>query len=101
VSLAIETSASTPSHHYSLHTKEAATQIKILALCGGSGRDSLNQKLLDIASLGAAAADAQVSLIRWLDFPLPIYDGDWEKRRRHDPDFCERQCDHPNQCVHG
>jgi chromate reductase len=53
-------------------------QIKILALCGSSRRDSLNQKLLDIAALGAVDAGAQVSLIRWLDFPLPIYDGDWE-----------------------
>ena len=53
-------------------------QIKILALCGSSRRDSLNQQLLDIASLGAVDAGAQVSLIRWLDFPLPIYDGDWE-----------------------
>src|SRR5258708_39942736 len=53
-------------------------QIKILALCGSSRRDSLNQELLDIAALGAVDAGAQVSLIRWLDFPLPIYDGDWE-----------------------
>jgi chromate reductase len=53
-------------------------QIKILALCGSSRRDSLNQKLLDIAALGAVDAGAQVSLIRWPDFPLPIYDGDWE-----------------------
>jgi chromate reductase len=52
--------------------------IKILALCGSSRRDSLNQKLLDIAALGAADAGAQVSLIRWVDFPLPIYDGDCE-----------------------
>ncbi len=51
-------------------------QIKILALCGSSRRDSLNQKLLDIAALGAVDAGAKVSLIRWLDFPLPIYDGD-------------------------
>ena len=53
-------------------------QIKILALCGSSRRDSLNQKLLDIAALGAVDAGAQVSLIRWPDFPLPIYDADWE-----------------------
>jgi len=53
-------------------------QIKILALCGSSRRDSLNQKLLDNAALGAVDAGAQVSLIRWLDFPVPIYDGDWE-----------------------
>jgi chromate reductase len=53
-------------------------QIKILALCGSARLDSLNQKLLDIAVLGAVDAGAQVSLIRWPDFPLPIYDGDWE-----------------------
>ena len=53
-------------------------QIKILAFCGSSRRDSLNQKLLDTAVLGALDAGAQVSNIRLLDFPLPIYDGDWE-----------------------
>lgn len=53
-------------------------QIKILAFCGSSRRGSLNKQLLDIASLGAVDAGAQVSLIRWLDFPLPIYGGDWE-----------------------
>jgi NAD(P)H-dependent FMN reductase len=53
-------------------------QVKILALCGSSRGDSLNRKLLDIAAQGAADAGAQVSLIRWLDFPLPIYDGDCE-----------------------
>jgi multimeric flavodoxin WrbA len=39
-------------------------QIKILALCGSPRRDSLNQKLLDIAVLGALDAGAQVSNIR-------------------------------------
>jgi chromate reductase, NAD(P)H dehydrogenase (quinone) len=53
-------------------------QIKILAVCGSSRRDSLNQKLLDTAVLGALDAGAQISRIRLLDFPLPIYDGDWE-----------------------
>jgi chromate reductase, NAD(P)H dehydrogenase (quinone) len=53
-------------------------QIKILTFCGSSRRDSLNQKLLDTAVLGALAAGAQVSNIRLLDFPLPIYDADWE-----------------------
>ena len=51
-------------------------QIKILAFCGSSRRDSLNQKLLDTAVLGALDAGAQVSNIRLRDFPLPIYDGD-------------------------
>ena len=53
-------------------------QIKTLALCGSSRRDWLNQRLLGIAALGAEEVGAQVSLIRWLDFPLPIYNGDWE-----------------------
>jgi chromate reductase len=53
-------------------------QIKILAFCGSSRRDSLNQKLLDIAALGALDSSAQVSKIRLLDFALPIYDGDRE-----------------------
>lgn len=53
-------------------------QIKILAFCGSSRRDSLNQKLLDTAVLGARESGAQVSKIRLLDFALPIYDGDWE-----------------------
>lgn len=53
-------------------------QIKILGFCGSSRRHSLNQKLLDTAVLGALEAGAQVAKIRLLDFPLPIYDGDWE-----------------------
>ena len=53
-------------------------QIKILAFCGSSRRDSLNQKLLDKAVLGALDTGAQVSKMRLLDSPLPIYDGDWE-----------------------
>jgi chromate reductase len=52
--------------------------IKILALCGSSRRESLNQKLLDVAVLGALDAGARVSKARLLDFSLPIYDGDWE-----------------------
>lgn len=53
-------------------------QIKILAFCGSSRRDSLNQKLLDTAVQGALDAGSHVSKIRLLDFQLPIYDGDWE-----------------------
>jgi chromate reductase len=52
--------------------------LKILAFSGSSRRDSLNQRLLDIALLGAAGGDSQVSKIRLLDLELPIYDGDWE-----------------------
>lgn len=49
--------------------------MRVRAICSHSSRKGM---LLDIAALGAADAGAQVSLIRWRDFPLPIYDGDWE-----------------------
>ncbi len=51
---------------------------KILALSGSSRRDSLNQKLLERAVLGAREAGAEVTPIRLSDFALPIYDADWE-----------------------
>ena len=53
-------------------------QSKILAFSGSSRRDSLNQKLLDKAVLGALDAGGDVSKVRLLEFQLPIYDGDWE-----------------------
>jgi multimeric flavodoxin WrbA len=51
--------------------------IRILAL-SGSRRDSVNQKLLEHAILGARAAGAEVTSIRLADFELPIYGADWE-----------------------
>src|SRR5260221_2692773 len=51
---------------------------KILALSGSSRRDSLNQKLLERAVLGAREAGAEVTPIRLSDFALPIYEADWE-----------------------
>lgn len=51
---------------------------RILALSGSSRRDSLNQKLLDIAAHGARDAGATVTSIRLADYPLPLYDGDLE-----------------------
>jgi chromate reductase len=50
----------------------------ILCLCGSSRRDSLNQKLLEIAALGAAREGGAATHIRLRDYPLPIYDGDME-----------------------
>jgi hypothetical protein len=41
--------------------KELTMQIKILAFCGSSRRDSLNQKLLDTAVLGALESGAQAT----------------------------------------
>jgi chromate reductase, NAD(P)H dehydrogenase (quinone) len=52
--------------------------VRILALSGSSRRESLNQRLLDQAALGAHAAGAEVTSIRLSDFELPVYDADWE-----------------------
>jgi NAD(P)H-dependent FMN reductase len=51
---------------------------KILSMSGSSRRGSLNQKLLDQATLGAYAAGAEVTPIRLSDFALPICDADLE-----------------------
>ncbi|MCP3721293.1 NADPH-dependent FMN reductase [Paraburkholderia sp. CNPSo 3281] len=52
--------------------------IRILAVSGSSRRDSLNQKLLDVAVVGARIAGAEVTPIRLADYSLPLYDGDLE-----------------------
>jgi NAD(P)H-dependent FMN reductase len=52
--------------------------IKILAVSGSSRRDSLNQKLLNVAALGARKAGADVTPIRLTDYGLPLYDADIE-----------------------
>jgi chromate reductase, NAD(P)H dehydrogenase (quinone) len=53
--------------------------VKILAICGSSRRDSLNQKLLDVAAIGARNAGAEVTPVRLGDYDLPMYDGDFEE----------------------
>lgn len=53
--------------------------IKLLAMSGSSRKDSVNQKLLDIAVAGAIAAGAQVTSVRLIDYAMPIYDGDLEE----------------------
>jgi NAD(P)H-dependent FMN reductase len=51
---------------------------RILALSGSPRQESLNGKLLRVAAQGAKEAGAEVSVVCLLDYPLPIYDGDWE-----------------------
>ena len=55
--------------------------VRILCLNGSSRRESLNQKLLDIAAQGARDAGAEVTQANLADFELPIYDGDFEAER--------------------
>ena len=53
-------------------------QIKILAFAGSTREQSLNKKLIRIAARGAAEAGAEVTLIDLRDYPMPLYDGDYE-----------------------
>lgn len=55
-----------------------ATSPKILAFSGSSRRESLNQKFLNAAVEAVRAAGGEVTAINLKDYPLPIYDGDFE-----------------------
>ncbi len=52
---------------------------KILAFAGSLRKDSLNKKMVKIASLGAEAAGGQVTYIDLNDYPLPLYNQDLEE----------------------
>ena len=52
----------------------------ILAFSGSTRADSLNHRLVAIAAQGAKASGASVKLIQLKDYPMPLYDGDWEDR---------------------
>jgi len=51
---------------------------RILAFAGATREGSLNKKLVRIAAEGARQAGAEVTTIDLGDYPLPIYDGDFE-----------------------
>lgn len=51
---------------------------KILAFSGSLRKDSYNKKLVKIAAAGATEAGASVTYIDLSDYPLPIYDQDYE-----------------------
>lgn len=51
---------------------------KILAFSGSLRKDSFNQKLVNIAALGARAAGAEVTVVALRDFGIPLYDQDLE-----------------------
>jgi Bacterial dnaA protein helix-turn-helix/NADPH-dependent FMN reductase len=67
-----------PAGDETLHNAGSHDMVRIRAFGGSSRRDSLNQRLLDQAALGAHAAGAEVTSIRLSDFELPIDDADWE-----------------------
>ena len=51
---------------------------RILAFAGSTRRESFNKKLVAIAVQGAREAGAEVMLIDLKDFPLPLFDQDFE-----------------------
>ncbi len=59
---------------------------RILALGGSLRRDSFNQKLASIAAEGAREAGAEVTLIKLSDFPMPLFDQDFEAEHGMHPE---------------
>jgi chromate reductase len=55
-----------------------ASSPKILAFCGSTRRESLNQKFLNAAVAAVRAAGGDVTLINLKDYALPLYEGDLE-----------------------
>jgi chromate reductase, NAD(P)H dehydrogenase (quinone) len=53
---------------------------KVLVLAGSIRTGSFNARLAAIAAKEIAGAEAEVTRISLLDFPLPLYDGDLEAR---------------------
>jgi NAD(P)H-dependent FMN reductase len=56
-----------------------AKQPRILAFAGSARKESYNKKLILIAVRAAQAAGAEVTLIDFKDYPMPIMDEDVEK----------------------
>lgn len=54
---------------------------KILAFSGSARSHSFNQRLVEIAASGARSAGAVVTEISLRDFPMPLFDEDWERDR--------------------
>lgn len=54
--------------------------MKILALAGTQRVASYNRMLVRIAARGASAAGAEVTLLDWPDFTMPLYDPELEAR---------------------
>jgi NAD(P)H-dependent FMN reductase len=59
---------------------------RILAFGGSLRKDSFNQKLATIAAEGAREAGAEVTLIALRDFPMPLFDQDYEAEHGMHPE---------------
>lgn len=58
-----------------------AAQPKILAFAGSLRAESWNKKLVKIAAEGARGAGAEVTLADLRDYPMPIFDEDFEREQ--------------------
>ncbi len=54
------------------------SQPRILAFAGSAREDSWNHQLVENAASGATSAGADVTIIRFADYPLPLFDQDLE-----------------------
>ena len=54
------------------------SQARILAFAGSTRKASFNRQLVAVAAKSAEAAGAEVTLINLANFPLPIFDQDYE-----------------------
>jgi chromate reductase len=52
--------------------------VRLLAFAGSARRDSYNRKALRVLARSAREAGAEVTEIDLREFPMPLYDGDWE-----------------------
>jgi chromate reductase len=52
---------------------------RILAFAGSARRESFNRKFLAIAAEATRAAGAEVTLAELRDYPLPLFNEDWEE----------------------
>lgn len=60
-------------------TTHVSAQTKVLAFAGSARADSVNKKLIREAITIAKEMGAEVKLIDLKDYPLPIYDADFEQ----------------------
>lgn len=54
------------------------SQARILAFAGSTRKASFNKQLVNVAAKSAEAAGAMVTVIDLADFPMPIFDQDYE-----------------------
>ena len=57
---------------------DVSNRVRILALAGSLRTRSLNKKLLGVAAKSATAAGASVTTVDLKDYPLPVFDQDYE-----------------------